>query len=169
MDDEPEPRVRPTSPAALVVAAVVAGVGGWVLFDRFYGVIPALPVLPGVTLFLVAAVEGIAAWTTARRIDRAPGTVPVNPLVVARYVLVAKASATAGALFTGAYGGILLWVVQQRDRLTAAADDVLPAAAGLIGSVLLVVAALWLERSCRIPDRPEDDRDADRPNGRRER
>ncbi len=169
MGDEPEPQVRPTSPAALVLAAVVAGAGGWVLFDRFYGVLPALPVLPGVTLLLVAAVEGIAAWTTGRRINRAPGTEPVNPLVVARYVLVAKASATAGALFAGAYGGILLWVVQQRDQLKAAGDDVVPAAAGLVGSGLLVLAALWLERSCRIPEQPEDDRDRDRPGGRRGR
>ncbi|MGA8113455.1 MAG: DUF3180 domain-containing protein [Actinocatenispora sp.] len=159
---EPEPQLRPSSPGMLVLVAVLAGVAGWVLFDRFYGDIPPLPLLPGITLLVIAVVEGIAAWTTKRRIDRHPGTEPVNPLAVARYVLVAKASATAGALFAGLYGGALLWVVRYRDQLAAAGDDVAPAAAGALGSIVLVVAALLLERACRVPHRPEDDDEDER-------
>lgn len=156
---EPEPQVPPTRPGVLVLVAVVAGLAGWVLFDRFYGDVPPLPLLPGITLGLLAALEAIAAWTTKRRIERRPGTLPVNPLAVARYVLVAKASSTAAALFSGAYLGILLWVLQHRGQLVAAGNDVLPAGVGLAGSVLLLIAALWLEYACRVPEQPDEDRD----------
>jgi len=160
---EPEPRVRPTSVPALLILALVAGVAGWLLFARFYGSLPPLPLLPAITLAVLAVVEGIVALSTGRRIARKPGTEPVNPLAVARYVLIAKASSAAGALFTGLYAGGLLWVVQHRGQLAYAADDVLPAAAGAVGSAALAAAALWLEHSCRIPpDQDEQNHDADR-------
>jgi hypothetical protein len=143
----------------LLLVAVVAAIAGWLLFDRFYGALPPLPLLPGITLAVLAAVEGIVAWTTARRIARKPGTEPVNPLAVARYVLVAKASSAAGAIFAGLYGGALVWVLQQRGQLAAAADDVTPAAAGFVGAALLVAAALWLEHACRVPEQPDDEDD----------
>lgn len=162
MSPEPEPRVRPTNVPMLLLVVVVAAVAGWLLFDRFYGSLPPLPLPPGITLFILAVVEGIVAWTTARRIEHRPGTEPVNPLAVARYVLVAKASAAAGAIFAGLYGGALVWVLQQRGQLAAAADDVAPAAIGVIGAVLLLAAALWLEHACRVPDQPDDSDDDDK-------
>ncbi|GAA4200296.1 DUF3180 domain-containing protein [Actinocatenispora rupis] len=162
MNQEPEPRVRPTSRAMLGIVAVVAAVAGWLLFDRFYGDIPPLPLVPGITLVVLAVVEGIVARSTAQRIEHRPGTEPVNPLAVARYVLVAKASSTAGAIFAGLYGGALIWVLLKRGQLAAAADDVAPAVAGLVGSALLVAAALWLEHACRVPERPDDEDDEDR-------
>lgn len=155
--EQPEPQLRPTSVAMLAVAAVVAGVGGWVLFGKFYSDLPRLSVIPALTLLVLSVVESIAAGSTRARINRRPGTEPINPLAVARYVLVAKASAAAGALFTGAYGGVLLWVWTRRGELAAAGADVLPAALGWVFSVLLTAAALWLEYSCRIPRRPDED------------
>ena len=43
----------------------------------------------------------IAAIATKARIDRKPGTMPVDPLTVVRYVVLAKASSFVGALFAG--------------------------------------------------------------------
>ena len=60
-------------------------------------------------------------------------------------------------LFTGGYLGILLWVGTNRGRLAAAGNDVLPTALGAGASLLLLLAALWLERSCRIPKGPDDE------------
>lgn len=154
---KPRPRVPPSSPWLLLVAGVVAAIAGWLLFDKFYGSIPPLPLPPAVTLLVLAIVEAIVAFTTRRRIERRPGTVPVNPLAVARYVLVAKASAAAGAIFTGLYAGALGWLLHERGQLSAAAADVKPAAAGMLGAALLLAAALWLEHCCRIPESPEDD------------
>ena len=45
-------------------------------------------------------------------------------------------------------------------RLTAAAQNLAPSVAGLVGALALVAAALLLERACRVPTPPdEDDRD----------
>lgn len=155
--ETPEPRVRPTNVATLVLVAVSAAIIGWVLFDRFYGSIPAMSSLPALTLLILAAVEGIVAVSTRGRLGRRPGVEPVNPLVVARYVLVAKASSVAAALFGGGYLGVLVWVWANRGRLAAANDDVLPTALGVAGAALLLAAALFLERSCRIPPGPDDE------------
>jgi Protein of unknown function (DUF3180) len=42
-------------------------------------------------------------------------------------------------------------------------------AGGVIASVALIAAALWLERSCRVPDQPdgEDEDDSGKPQRRR--
>jgi hypothetical protein len=45
--------------------------------------------------------------------------------------------------------------------LTAASVDIAPTAAGVVAALALVVAALWLERACRVPKRPEDDDNQD--------
>lgn len=157
MKPQPEPKVRPTSIATLVVVAAVAAAAGWVLFSQFYGALPPVSLLPALTLLVLAVVEGITAASTRSRVERRPGTQPVNPLTVARYVAVAKASSVAGAIFTGGYLGILLWVGTNRSRLAAAGNDVLPTALGAGASLLLLLAALWLERSCRIPKGPDDE------------
>ena len=75
---------------------------------------------------------------------------------MAKYVVLAKASSPAGAIFTGLYGGPLVWLLAQGD-LTHARADVPPTATGLVASVALVGAALWLERSCRVPKPPDED------------
>lgn len=153
----PEPRVHPSSPVLLVAAGLVAAAGGWVLFDKFYGELPSLPLTPGAILVVFAIVEGIVALTTRRWIERRPRSRPISPLAVARFVAVAKASSAAGALFTGAYAGALAFLVPRSGEVLAAAADVLPAAVGAFGAVLFLAAALWLEHSCRIPPQPDDD------------
>ena len=63
----------------------------------------------------LAAFEAFLARTTKARIDRKPGAPPLDPLAVARYVVLAKASSPAGAIFSGLYGGTLVWLVTQID------------------------------------------------------
>jgi len=149
-------RMRPTSPASLVVAALVAAAGSWLLINRFYGDLPRLNWLPGLTLGALAGAEGIAAFTTKARIDRRPGTPRVDPLLVARFVVLAKASSLAGAIFAGVYGGALLWALAEQGRLLIAEQNLGPSVAGCVGSLALTAAALLLERSCRVPDPPDD-------------
>jgi hypothetical protein len=149
----------PTRPGNLALWALLAGVAGWVLASRFYGDLPRLPWLPALTVAVLAVVEAVTARVTRARIDRRPGTEPVEPLVVARLAALAKASSLTGALLAGGYGGLLIWVFRQRDRLAAASGDVPTAAACVLACGLLVAAALWLENACRVPDRPDDDTD----------
>jgi hypothetical protein len=155
-----EPRLHPTSLATLVVLALGTAAVAWVLVANYYGDIPPIPWLPAFTIFALAAFEAFLARTTKARIDRRPGAAPVDPLAVARYVVLAKASSPAGAIFTGLYGGTLVWLVARSD-LTHARADIAPTATGLVAALALVAAALWLERSCRVPKPPDEDKPAE--------
>ncbi|MFI7077028.1 DUF3180 domain-containing protein [Micromonospora sp. NPDC049903] len=150
----------PTRISTLVVAALAAAAVTWLLISSFYySGLPPLPWLPVVTLAGLAVLEAYAAVNTRGRIDRRPGRDPVNPLMVARFVVLAKASALVGAIFAGAYAGLVGWLLVQSTR--AAGADRPAAIAGLVASVALVAAALWLERSCRVPEQPEDEQEPD--------
>ncbi|HWH01980.1 MAG TPA: DUF3180 domain-containing protein [Pilimelia sp.] len=153
-------RLGPTRPSSLFVAGLSAAAVAWLLISRFYGSFTDLPWLPIVISVALAALEIFLATNTRARIERRPGREPVEPLAVARYVVLAKASSVTGALFAGGYAGVLCWLLVEQARLgptEARARDLPTAAAGVIAAVALVVAALWLERACRVPDRPDDE------------
>jgi hypothetical protein len=154
------PRMGPTRPATLVVAGLAAMAFAWLLISRFYGEIKELPWLPIVISAALAVLEGFLAVNTRARLERKPGREPVEPLAVARFVVLAKASSLASAMFTGFYAGMLSWLLTEQARLgptDARSSDIPTAAAGVLASVALVVAALWLERACRVPKRPDDE------------
>lgn len=158
-------RMGPTRLSTLVVAGLAAAALAWLLISNFYQNIPRLPWLPPVTVAALAVLEAYAAVNTRARIERRPGRDPVNPLVVARFVVLAKASSLAGSIFTGFYLGIDGWLLIERTR--AAVDDIPAATGGLVASLALVFAALWLERSCRVPEPPDEEKESGgrRPTG----
>lgn len=153
------PRLGPTKPASLAVAALVAAAVGWLIIANDYRDFPAITWLPAILLTGLAALEVVAANTTKARIDRKPGAGPVEPLVIMRYVVLAKASSLAGAIFAGFFGAVAIWLLASQDRLSHARTDLPPTVGDLIGAVLLMAAALLLERACRVPPNPEDDED----------
>ncbi|MEJ3742170.1 DUF3180 domain-containing protein [Actinomycetes bacterium KLBMP 9797] len=153
----------PTRAATLLVAGLAAAALSWLLISRFYSEIPRLPWLPTVTLAGLAVLEGYAALNTRARIDRKPGHEPVEPLTVARFVVLAKASSLVGAIFAGLFAGVLGWFVIERTRHTS--QDTPAAVAGLVGSLALVAAALWLERACRVPEQPDGENEQDSAHG----
>jgi hypothetical protein len=150
------PALRPTRPATLVVAALAAAALGWLGISRYYGDLPTLNWLPGSTLAGLAVVEAVIARSTRAMIEGKPRSGRVNPLLTARYVVLAKASSLVGAIFAGGYGGVAVWAVAERDRLRVAEQNLGPAVAGLVGALALVVAALLLERACRVPPSPDE-------------
>jgi hypothetical protein len=151
----------PTRPATLVVAGLAAAAVAWLLISGFYGSFPTLPWLPTVTIAALAVLEAYAAINTRGRVERKPGRDPVDPLAVARFVVLAKASSLAGAIFAGFYAGLAGWLAIEQTR--AANSDLPAAVAGLVAALTLVVAALWLERACRVPERPDDEREPGDP------
>ena len=151
--------MRPTSLSVLVVAGLAAAAVGWLLLSAFYAQMPRLPWLPIIVLGTLAVVEAILAQNTAARIQRRPGAPRVDPLAVARYAVLAKASSLAGALFAGFSAGLLAWLTLEPTR--AARDDVPAAVAGVVAALALVGAALWLERSCRVPEQPDQKNDGE--------
>lgn len=147
--------MTPTRIRDLLVTAVVTAVLAYLLVRLSYGSLPPFPLPAGVTLGLLGAAEAVAGNVLRARIQRRPGTRPVQPLVAARAVLVAQASALGGAVVAGLWVGLLGYVLPISGEIAAAADDSVSAVVGLVCSIGLVVGALWLERCCRTPD---DDR-----------
>jgi hypothetical protein len=91
----------------------------------------------------------LLALTTRNRLAGKPGTHPVDPLAVARYAALAKASSLVGALAAGAYAGILAYILPLRDA-PGPHSDAFVAGVGVAAGLSLVIAAYTLERVCRV-------------------
>jgi hypothetical protein len=152
--------VTPTRPRDLLAAGLVAAVLVGILIRLAYGALPPFPALGGATLGVLGVAEAIAGSALRARIRHRPGTRPVQPLVAARAVLVAKASAVAGAIMAGAWVGLLVHVLPQAGQVDAAAGDAVAGGVGLACALVLVGGALWLEHCCRTPDDPDPDPDS---------
>ncbi len=153
-----------TRPRDLLAAGLVTAVVVGLLVRLAYGSLPPFPLLGGATLGVLGAAEAIGGSALRARIRHRPGTRPVQPLVAARAVLVAKASALAGAIMAGAWLGLLAHALPRAATVVAASSDTAAAAVGLVSALVLVGGALWLEHCCRTPDDPEpDDRRPDGP------
>jgi Protein of unknown function (DUF3180) len=149
--------VTPTRPRDLLAVALVTAVLANLVVRLTYGSLPELPLLAGATLGVLGAAEAIGGSMLRARIRRRPGTLPVQPLVAARAVLVAKASSLAGAIMTGVWGGLLAHVLPLAGDVTAAGSDSVAGTVGIVCALGLVAGALWLEHCCRTPDDPGDE------------
>ncbi len=148
--DEQEPRgtLRPTSARAVTSCLVGGLVLGWVVHPLWTGVVghpPALSWVPGLALVLVAAIMGFLAWHTWQTVQVRRERLEVHQAV--NRLVLARASALAGALVAAAYVGYAVsWLGDDSafaDRWIARS---LVAAAGAAGVML---ASLVLERACR--------------------
>ncbi|WP_344618182.1 DUF3180 domain-containing protein [Dactylosporangium salmoneum] len=157
--------MEPTSPATLVVAALATTALAWIVISNFWNSLPTLPWLPPLTLIGLAIFEGIEAYSTRNRILRKEGAGPLQPLVIARYAVLGKASALVAALFGGMYIGLATWLLTQRGVLAKVSENLPQALLGVAGSIVLIAAALWLERACRVPP---SGRDKDLPRQKRQ-
>lgn len=153
-----------TRPRDLLVAALVTAVVVNLAVRLAYGSLPAIPAFAGATLGVLGVAEAIAGSALRARIERRPGTTPVPPLVAARAVLVAQASALGGAIVAGAWAGLALHVLPRAADIVAAEGDSAGAVIGLVCALVLVGGALWLEHCCRTPEdrRTPDDQGPDR-------
>ena len=150
--------MTPTRTRLLVAIAVLAAAVGWAaayLSDALSGRYFTVPWLAPVTLLLL----GLALLWWARgiraRIARKPGTKPLPPLVAARTAALAMAASRVGAGFVGLYAGVGIALLPDVaiDSVRASA---LAAGGSVLGALLVVGAALWLERGCRLPEPPAD-------------
>jgi len=149
--------MRATRIRDLLLLAVLAGVAAYLLVREYYGSMPGLSWYAPVSLPVLAVAEAVVGSGLRARILRKPGARPVEPLVAARSVALAKASSIVGALMIGGWGGLLGYVIPNRDVLAAARSDTIVGIVGAAGALCLVVAALWLEYCCRAPKPPDDE------------
>ncbi len=130
----------------------------WLALRQWYGELPQLSWVLPLSPALLALAEVIAAGQLRARIGHRPGAPPVQPLVAARSLALAKASAVVGAVMTGVWAGLLVYVLPRLDFLAAAGGDARTGVVGVVAALALVAAALWLEYCCRTPTPPDSDR-----------
>ena len=141
----------------IAVICLVAAVAGYLLVRLSYSRIPPLPRLAGLLAALVGIGEAVAGVGLRRRIRpreqtaEPPARRPVEPLTAARAVMVAKATALAGAALAGLWLGLLGYVLPSWSDFAAAQADSITGFIGLAGAVIMIVGALFLERSCVVP------------------
>ncbi|ALD12165.1 DUF3180 domain-containing protein [Clavibacter capsici] len=150
-------RTRSTTLIALLIAGAAVG---WFAENALLMSGQALLIPPltlGATLLIVGIVLIALAWPIRQTTrGRRPGR--VDPFRATRVVLLAKASALAGALLAGITGGVLAFVLAR--PVLPGASSVGLAVAGTVGAVVLLVAGLVAEHWCTVPP---DDRDDPRP------
>ncbi|MEV0082082.1 DUF3180 domain-containing protein [Saccharopolyspora sp. NPDC050642] len=145
-----------TKPRHLIAGGLAAAVVVYLLTRLLYGELPQLPVLAGATLLLIALVDVLLALNMRPRVQRKPGTEPVDGLTAARAVALAKASSLAGAIMAGVWIGLIAYLLPLYGRVEAARADTASAVVGLISAGALIAAGLWLENCLRNPDEPEE-------------
>jgi hypothetical protein len=162
--------MKSTGWGVLLGTAAVGLAVGWVLVDavaRMSGRIMGVPWLAAGALWVLAI--GIVGWavlsrgrighesrgkTATAELSRAGGP-RMPPLVAARTAALALAASRTGALIGGFYLGVSLGLLGVRD--TPSGSAALGAAAACVAAcVVLVAAALWLERLCRLRDGHDD-------------
>lgn len=107
------------------------------------------PLSLAVGLMLIAALLVALAWPVRAA---AKGERRIDPFYATRVVVLAKASALAGALLLGGVGGILTYLLS---RAVVPIGSTLTAAGTLVAAVILLIAALVAEHFCALP--PDDD------------
>jgi hypothetical protein len=143
--------LRPTRPLGVAVAAGLGLLAGLGLFGLGYAALPALPTTAPVSLALIAAAELFLAGSVRARLAGRPGTRPVLPEVVARTAVVARASVLVAGAAAGFWLGAVAVVAPKVADLAVARRDTAVAGGALVLSIGLLLAALRLERACRIP------------------
>lgn len=140
----------------LVVCAGLVGGLTAALLEAYYGSLPPLPAGPVLTVLLVAAFEALLAWSTRNRLQGRNSSRPAEPLAVARYAALARASSLVAAGVAGAWTGVLLFLAGQRGTVAAVSHDRQLAPFGIASGLALLGAAIWLEWVCRVRPPPTE-------------
>jgi drug/metabolite transporter (DMT)-like permease len=151
--------VTPTRLRLLVALVVISSAVGWGvsrLVDAYADRSLPVPWTAALVMFLLALALALWARGTRARLTGHPGTKPMDPIVAARSAALAMAASRTGAIVAGFYVGVSVslvpgWgVAYVRERIIISLVTVLLAG-------LVVAAALWLERVCRVPPDASDD------------
>jgi hypothetical protein len=151
--------VTETRPWMLVAVAAGCALVTWLIVRLTFTKLPPLPWTAVPALLVLALAEGFSARNLRARIQGRRGGKPLAPIAVARMAALAKASSLAAAVFGGFGAGFLVYTLGSIDK-SVPRNDAISAGVTLVSAIVLVVAAMYLERSCRAPAPPDDeDRD----------
>jgi Protein of unknown function (DUF3180) len=145
----------PTRKRDLAGAVVAATVVGYLLVLMSYRYFPPLTVWTGLSLAAVAIAEAGWGWHVKGKIGEGQigvGGGRLDPLAVARSVVIAKASAWVGAMVLGWWIAVLAYLIPRRTTIRVAGEDTAGAVVAAVCALALVVAALWLQHCCKSPE-----------------
>ncbi len=151
------PPMRRTGPVDLLAPLVVVGLLAYLLLGLTYASLPPFDYLLPAPIAALAAVELVMARRVRAAVRHEPGSRPMTAITVARSVALGKASSLVGSGVLGAAIALLLRVGPRAGTVTAAGHDTRVAVVLMVGSGLLVVAGLVLERAGIDPNRDRDD------------
>ena len=106
------------------------------------------------TLFVVAVVVGALAWSTWQSLHKKHERMTSDH--AAKMLALSRSCVIVGALFARGYGGFALAFVNDLDTPLGHERAVNGGVAALAG-LLLLVAALLLERACRLPEDDDEE------------
>ena len=147
--------MKPTRIRDLIAIFVVVAVGVGIIAVGSYARLPRFRISAPVSLAIIAIFEAYTAAALRARLDGRPGTKPIMPMLVARYAALAKASSIAGAIAAGVWTGVVVYAATHRDDFRYAGRDALLGGTGVAAAFVLVIAAVYLERACRVRHPPE--------------
>lgn len=153
--------MRPTRSWPLLVTSAVLAILTGVALSAWSAQgheFPALPwTAPGVMTLMTIAV--LVAGIPVRRWTRGTRTTPLDPLVAARTVVLAKAAQYTGSLLSGWYAGQALALVSTMD-VQSRRSLLLRAVVSTLTACAVWVAGWVVERFCRVdrrgPKEPPD-------------
>lgn len=118
------------------------------LFIRADRSVPVVGWGAAVTLLLGAGILGVLAWSTWQSLHKKNLRMTSDHGVT--MLALAKASAAVAALFSGVYAGYAIGYLDAFDS-PLGRDRVIHAGAAAIAGLLMMTAALALERALRVP------------------
>ncbi|HAT1151338.1 TPA: DUF3180 domain-containing protein [Corynebacterium striatum] len=147
--------MKRTSIGWLVGTGLFVAAAAAILTTRFYGSMLAIPATVSISLWAMALVCAFLTWKvrSAKEDEHGIGLdkSQLNPLTIAQFLLVGKASAWTGAIVGGAYAGMLVYVLPRAGELVAASSDLAGVLTSALGGMALSVAGVVLERHCEVP------------------
>lgn len=112
---------------------------------------------PATTLFAVAIVVGALAWSTWQSLHKKNQRMTSDHGV--KMLALSKSCVIVGALFAGGYGGFAITFLGDLDT-PLGEERALHGGVAAVAGILLLVAALLLERACRLPEDHDEAADA---------
>lgn len=156
--------MKPTKVLSLLGWVIPAATAGY-LYSRFVvasgGQVPVAPINLILTFVAISAILAIFAapmfryrreLAEQRKNASAPRPKRLNPFYAVRLVVLAKATAIAGALFAGWQLGVIWFQISSPVTPGSVWQNV----AALVATIVMVVIALVIERICRITEDASD-------------
>ncbi|PRA82224.1 DUF3180 domain-containing protein [Microbacterium sp. MYb66] len=152
--------MRRTSVGLLVVLALIAGGGGFLL-DHLLTAAGRVTFTPSlllpVLLLLIAAASLGVAWPVRRSVRSG---VRIDPFRALRAATLARASSLLGAIMAGFGAGLLVFLLSR--PVVPQVGSTVAMLALIASAIVLVIAALVAEQFCTLPKDPDDSEPRDR-------